>query len=60
MDNVVIERNGVRHRLVESDGQFFDCEICTLNDICKEGGICLCNVFRCDNSHFEIETQNNA
>lgn len=60
MDKIVIERNGVRHRLVDSDGQFFDCELCSLNDVCKVVDICLCNVFRYNNCHFEIETKNNV
>lgn len=60
MDKIVIERNGVRHQLVKSDSQYFECELCSLNDVCKYGNVCLCNCFNCDNSHFEVETQNNA
>lgn len=56
MDKIVIERNGVRHRLVEDKGKFFFCELCSLNDLCVDGGICLCNVFANDYCHFEIET----
>lgn len=60
MDKIVIERNGVRHQLLEDNGEFVCCETCSLNDICWEGDICLCNVFRYDHCHFEIETQNNV
>lgn len=55
MDKIVIERNGVRHRLVKSEGLFFKCEKCSLSDICKKGCIRLCARFRDDICHFERE-----
>lgn len=55
MDKIVIERNGVRHQLVEDEPQQFWCEDCSLNDICYITGINLCDVFGQSFCHFEIE-----
>lgn len=60
MDNIVIEINGVRHRLVESKGQCFKCDICSLYNICEQSCIRLCTRFRDVICHFEIETKNNV
>lgn len=55
MDKIVIERNGVRHQLVEDQPQSAFCENCSLNDICYIKGINLCAVFGQSFCHFEIE-----
>lgn len=55
MDKIVIERNGVRHQLVEDEPQQIWCEDCSLNDICYIKGINLCAVFGQSFCHFEIE-----
>ena len=55
MDKIVIERNGVRHQLVEDQPLGVFCEGCSLNDICYIKGINLCAVFGQSFCHFEIE-----
>lgn len=55
MEKIVIERNGVRHQLVEDEPQQIWCEDCSLNDICYIKGVNLCAVFGQSFCHFEIE-----
>ena len=55
MDKIVIERNGVRHQLVEDEPQQIWCEDCSLNNICYIKGIYLCAVLGNIDCHFEIE-----
>lgn len=55
MEKIVIERNGVRHQLVEDEPQQIWCEDCSLKDICYIKGINLCAVFGQSFCHFEIE-----
>lgn len=58
MDKIVIERNGVRHQLVEDEPLIVYCEYCSLNDICGTKGVSLCAILGDSYRHFEIETKN--
>ena len=55
MDKIVIERNGVRHRLVADRPLGILCEGCSMNDICLPNNANLCGVLGNLDCHFEIE-----
>lgn len=54
MVKIVIEINGVRHALVPDDIIWFDCDQCSLSDLCRKHELLLCNVFEKSYCHFEI------
>lgn len=55
MKKVVIEINGVRHALVPDEPIWFDCDKCSLSDLCRTKNVLLCNCFKNSRNHFEIE-----
>lgn len=55
MNKVVIEINGVRHALVPDDTIWFDCDKCSLCDLCRKYDFLICNVADDSDCHFEIQ-----
>lgn len=55
MNKVIIEINGVRHVLVPDEPIWFDCDQCSLSDLCRKRALCMCNVFDDSDGHFEIQ-----
>ncbi len=54
MDKFVIEINGVRHTLVKNKRRWFDCDLCSLADLCRKKEVLLCNIADSSDNHFEI------
>lgn len=59
MDNVVIEINGVRHRLLDDGVVLRGCPVCSLDEQCQDAEWRFCFPFlRKDKyGHFEIENK---
>lgn len=55
MVKIVIEINSVRHALVEDKVRWFDCDLCSLSEMCRQKEVLLCNMFNRPNHHFEIQ-----
>ena len=57
MDNVVIEINGVRHRLLDDD--VVGCQVCSLDEQCQDAEWRFCFPFLKENEygHFEVENK---
>lgn len=53
MDYIVVEINGVRHKLVKDDVMYNACSECTLRSMC--GGDDICTSLGNIDGHFEIE-----
>ena len=58
MKDIVIEIDGVRHRLYNKDVVACGCQVCSLEEICTGvTGICIPFLKYKRNGHFEIETK---
>jgi hypothetical protein len=53
MDYIIVEINGVRHKLVKDDVMYNACSKCTLRFMC--GGNDICSSLGKKDCHFEIE-----
>jgi hypothetical protein len=53
MDYIIVEINGVRHKLVKDDVMYNACSKCTLCFMC--GGNDICSSLGKKHCHFEIE-----
>lgn len=60
MNNVVIEIDGVRHKLYNKDVVTCECQACSLKELCPtslDWGICFPFLSNKQYGHFEIETK---
>ena len=59
MNNVVIEIDGVRHRLYNKDVVVCGCQACSLDEQCIDAELRFCFPFLKENEygHFELESK---
>ena len=60
MNDVVIEINGVRHKLYNKDAVVCGCQVCSLKELCPtslDWGICFPFLSNKQFGHFEVENK---
>lgn len=55
MDYIIVEINGVRHKLVKDDVMYNACSKCTLHRMCGNSDSDICSSLGKKDCHFEIE-----